>query len=118
VLVAVNFKQMGIHIIPYIVGKRIELDYGDKIIEAEEYKNFDCLRQGGDSDFVFQEDFEWERLYEDPDKPDYEHHYRRPKDIDTAINWIKQNIPNGGERLIQLMEDMRKDLNLWIVVSY
>lgn len=109
---------MGIHIIPYIVGKRIELDYGDKIIEAEKYKNFDSLRQVGDSDFVFQEDFEWERLYEDPDKPDYERYYRRPKNIDTSINWIKQNIPNGGERLIQLMEDMRKNSNLWIVVSY
>jgi hypothetical protein len=109
---------MGIHIIPYIVGERIEYDYGDKMLETKEYRQFDSVRQVGDSDFVFQSDFEWKRLQDNPDKPDYERDYRRPKNIDTAIKWINKNIPTNSARLIQLMEDMKANPNLYITISY
>ena len=109
---------MGIHIIPYIVGKRIEYDYGDKMLETEEYHEFDSLREVGDKDFVFQQGFIWETLQDNPDKPDYERCYRRPKDIDAAIEWIKENIPSKSPRLVKLMEDMKQHPILWFVVSY
>ncbi len=109
---------MGIHIIPYIVGERVEYDYGDKMLEMEEYPQFDSVREIGDKDFVFQQDFKWEQLHDNPEKPDYERYYRRPKDIDTAIKWIEENIPSNSPRLVKLMEDMKTNPNLWIIVSY
>lgn len=112
---------MGIHIIPYILGERkTEEGWGSKTMyfEKQEYNNFDSIRKIGDSDFVFSENIEWEFIFDNPDVKDYENSYRRPKDIDLAIEWIGKNIIDDRDRLVKLMNDMKENKNLWITISY
>lgn len=80
---------------------------------------FDSIRCSGDTDFIYSEEIEWEYKYDDPEKPDYDSCYRRPKDIDATKNWVKKNIPESNKaRLTKLLDDMAQNQNLWISVSY
>lgn len=113
---------MGIHIIAKTLGKTITekgFGYDEKYIENERYDFFDSIRCSGDTDFIYSEEIEWEYKYDDPEKPDYDSCYRRPKDIDATKNWVKKNIPESNKaRLTKLLDDMAQNQNLWISVSY
>ena len=112
---------MGINIIPYVIGDRVEEEYPggiDMYFEKSEYEGFDSIRCVGDSDFVFSEEIEWVWLYDNPDEEKFEHSYRRPKNIDLTIEWVKNNNPKSYGRLIKLLEAMKQTPKLWIKVSY
>ena len=113
---------MGIHIIAKILGKTIiekGFGYDEKYIENERYIPFDSIRCFGDADFIHSEEIEWEFKYDDPEKPDYENCYRRPKDIEKTKRWIQKNIPESNkDRLTSLLNDMEQNQNLWVNVSY
>ena len=113
---------MGIHIIAKTLGKIITekcFGYDEKHIENKRYVFFDSIRCSGDTDFIYSDEIEWEFKYDDPKKPDYEHSYRRPKNIDKTKKWIKKNIPKSNQvRLTKLLDDMSQNQKLWISVSY
>jgi hypothetical protein len=112
---------MEIHIIPCVLGERKEEeDLGriDKYIERKVYNEFDSVRQISDSDFIFSEEIEWLWIFDDPDDKNSEFGYKRPKDIDFAIDWVKRNNPKYNMRLVTLLEAMKKNSNIWLHVSY
>lgn len=113
---------MGIHIIAKTVSKRVTekgLGFEYKYIESKEWEGFDFIRRSGDKDLIFDSDIEWVYLYDDPEKPDYENSYRRPRSIDIAKNWVKENIvEKDQERLLDLFSAMEKNTKLWITISY
>ncbi len=117
VLPTVKLNKMGIHIIAKTLGKTITekgFGYDEKHIENERYISFDSIRCSGDTDFIYSDEIEWEFKYDDPENPDYEHGYRRPKDIEKTKLWIQNNIPESNKnRLTNLLNDMTQNQNLW-----
>jgi hypothetical protein len=107
---------MGLHIIPYRLKDRIEVeDYGNYYTEFETEKvEFDSLRYSGDKDFISET--KWIYLYDDPNDTN-SRLYQRPENISIVIEWINENITNNQQRLLDLLELMNKDVNIWIYVS-
>lgn len=103
---------MGLNIIAYRVTKS-----GDDLV-ASRYEDFDTGRYAGDRDFVLSMAIEWEELVEDPSDL-WSRDFCRPKDINAAKEWVRQNITEGNQpRLIKLLEDMEKIPNLYIFCSW
>lgn len=113
---------MGVHICPYILKKKVTDDYGDNYWETEEYNGFDHIRYSGDRDFVTTNEIDWDEELDNPDGKtmgSIGRNYNRPKDIDKAIKWVKENVYKGNqERLINLLEEMRKNEKLFIYCSW
>jgi len=112
---------MGVNIIPYYIGDKIEEDGFHRTItayKATEHPEFDSMRHSGDREFVYSEDLDWITLIDDPKDP-ASYIYQRPSDLTKATNWVKDNIDeNNQSRLIDLFEEMRENVNLYIYVSY
>lgn len=109
---------MGIHICPVYLKGRVTLEdeLGKEIyMEEQDHPTFETLRMIGDSDFAYCEDFEWIYEFEDPEAKPHDWSYKRPKDIDQAISWLNANYP--GHRLIELLEEMKTNDKLWLIIS-
>jgi hypothetical protein len=97
---------MGINIIVY----RRENDRNIKV------DWFDTARFSGDRDFVWNDAIEWHSLPHEPLLDDTI--LCRPKNIDLARNWVRQNIYKGNQpRLLELLDNMESDPDLWLYVS-
>jgi hypothetical protein len=109
-----NRNKMGINIMAYILGNTVKVEdmCGEyEYTESKSYKDFDSLRHVGDRDFINTDQIEWEWKFEGEERS-----YRRPKDIDKAILFINDTI--HSDRLVALMNEMKRNSNLWIYVSY
>lgn len=101
---------MGLNISAYI------LKDNNGNIETEDF-GFDSDKYSGDGEFVTTDLIEWEYVQYRPNYPDYI--YKRPKDLDIAIDWVKNNIYEGNqERLINLLEAMKENKNLYIYCGW
>lgn len=80
---------------------------------------WDSFRHSGDREFCSSVDFDHRAEGDDGD-PDIDRRvYSRPSDLDAAISWVKENIYEGNqERLIRVLEEMKKDPDLWFYLSY
>lgn len=115
---------MGVNILLYKI-EGIE-EFKDQYPECL-YKQFrtstpdwwDHSRYGGDREFCRAIEFD-QRVDGDDGEPDIDTRvYNRPSDLDAAISWVKENIHEGNqERLIRVLEEMKKDLDLWFYLSY
>ncbi len=109
---------MGINISAHYVTGLEDDGQGGKYRQTIEHQTFDFIRHAGDKDFISSEEIDWVEVLDDPDSIDLgQRTYTRPKDIDSAIQWLKSNNPNP-DRLINLLEEMKKDSTLHIYVSY
>ena len=111
---------MGVNLFPYVLKERIEDPYG-KYFDKERFEEFDSLRYAGDRDFICS-DIEWLEELDNPEGRslgEVGQNFSRPADIDEAIRWIENNISeNRQKRLIDLMEEMKKNENLYIYPSF
>ena len=113
---------MGLHICAYILSPTRILAGGYVGFVSKAYDEFDSLRYSGDRDFVTTEDLEWEEVIDNPEGRTFAEQgecYSRPKDLEKAKTWVKENIYIGNQpRLIKLLEDMEADPCLWLIFSW
>jgi hypothetical protein len=110
---------MGIHFSAYYVGERITIEDGmgppQVYLEKEDHPTFDGLRYRGDTEF--NNWVEKEYLHEDPENPDFEHAYWRPKDINSAVGWLLDQ-DFSTDRLLKLMAEMVTNPNLYLHTAH
>lgn len=112
---------MGLHIIPKILKYKVSLDsYPPQTYwETEKFESFDSIRCSGDTDFIYNSNLDWIYEHDDSNNIDYEHSFRRPKNIEVAIEWVKNNTPKSNiDRLLSLLNDLDKNGNIWLVISH
>lgn len=89
--------------------------------KKEKISYWDSCRMSGDKDFWMTEDLEWETRYEGDVEPkqSFDETYHRPKDLDKAIEWVKQNIYVGNQdRWIKVLTDMKTDKDIYLTCSW
>lgn len=107
---------MGLNISAYILKDKIKNSFGCTRYITDDFK-FDSDKYSGDDDFVCNKTIEFEYVYDDINIP--EPCYQRPKDLAVAIDWVKNNIYEGNqERLINLLEAMKENKNLYIYCGW
>ena len=111
---------MGLNIIAYrITGvEEIENWSGrkEKYLHTENYKQFDSLLYSGDRDFVSDNEFQ----KHPGDGDDFNERYYRPKDLEKTKSWVRNTdkVPEFNKpRLIKLIDDMEKDLSIYLCFS-
>lgn len=116
---------MGINISVYEIGQTLTDRYESPPEEyfyfhKERHPTWDYCRHAGDRDFWLNDAFEWSMRYEGDDPGNgFESAFHRPKNIDKAIEWVKANIPDINQsRLINILEEMRANENLYFSCSY
>lgn len=92
----------------------------DIYFKTEKHPTWDSVRYAGDRDFWRNEAFEWETRYDGDSGTDWESAYHRPKDLDKAVDWVKSNIKweSTVKRLVNILEEMKGDPNLYFRCSY
>lgn len=85
--------------------------------ETDEFE-FDSLRYSGDRELLNNNEIKWEYKH-DGDGGMGDRDYMRPKDLNVAIKWVKENVFEGNQRrLIDLFREMKNDNKLYIGYTY
>lgn len=114
---------MGLHICAYILKERVTDEWsGQSYWEVETFENFDSIRRSGDKEFVTTGELEWIEKLDNPKGTtlsDIGHNYIRPENLDLAKRWVMRNVYEGNQkRLLDLLEEMRKDNRLFIYCAW
>lgn len=86
-------------------------DANDFLIMKDRDDLFDSIRECGDKDFVYDND--WEYIGE----PGYAGYLQRPKSMDGALGWIATNDCNK-ERLNGLIKLLETHSNYYLHISH
>ena len=88
--------------------------------KKEKLPDWDTCRFSGDKEFWMTDDLEWETRYEgDVEKDGFDKTYHKPKDLDKATDWVKNNIYAGNQkRWLNLFEQMKNDNSIYLTRSY
>ena len=89
--------------------------------KKEKIPYWDICRYSGDKDFWMTDDLEWETRYEGDveSKHSFDETYHRPKDLDKAIEWVKNEIYIGNQkRWIEILDNMKTDKDIYLTCSW
>lgn len=113
---------MGLNIIAYVLGERVETDHGDWYIETIPFTKFDSMRFSYDREFATCREFAWDFEQDDPNHPYAEIHgrtYYRPHNLNEAREWIKKNVVESNQqRLLTLLDDMEIEPDLYLYFAW
>lgn len=110
---------MGINIIVYELSpERVSGEFWSGY-ELNRWPSWDTQRYVGDKYFLTTSQIDFDVVEDDPDDPNCEVCYSRPKDFTQAMNWVRGNVPevNWG-RWERIFEEMKANPRLHFFQSY